>query len=235
MPTLFFRRVYVSCARKVFKSELSTAQNRELYGSDFVTEALGQNFAIEAAFVGPLDFDLAYQSLCSVAGTLDHHYLNHDLEYFNDQPPTLEHVAKFVFLNLQPKILNLGASLKEVRVVENSQNWATSTGNESWRSWQHRLGNLPWQWGDGYIEILIGGKLQPESGLLLSQSVVARLLKSVVDLHPGSGIQRETFAEKIYHKLRGELPKEFKLHLKLRLAHDYHFLLQDLSGSPLSA
>jgi len=72
----------------------------------------GHNWKVEVAVAGDhldeggvlIDFGILKQHVRETVGLLDHTFLN-DLEYFDDRrPPSSENIARFIAMQLQPRI-----------------------------------------------------------------------------------------------------------------------------------
>ena len=127
------RRIYFSCGNRYFQKQVSLEKNREYFGSVFTENGLGHNFCLEAFFEGPIDpvtgmivnLDLVDQWLKDVTDPLDHHFLNDDIEFFQNHVPTTENVARYGFEGISGKIQAAGIAvhLFKLRVFESDDLW----------------------------------------------------------------------------------------------------------------
>ena len=73
-------------------------------------ELHGHNFKVEITVAAPnlneygllIDFRLVKKWLNEILDQLDHKHIN-DLEYFADINPSAENIARFIFLQMEPK------------------------------------------------------------------------------------------------------------------------------------
>jgi 6-pyruvoyltetrahydropterin/6-carboxytetrahydropterin synthase len=129
------RRIHFSCGHRYFNPQLSESENKKIYGRDYSQHGLGHNFILEAYIEGPVDketgmvvnlkdFDLW---LKEVTDPLDHHFLNHDVEFFKSQVPTAENVALYCFQELAKRITK-NIKLARVRIYEGEDLWVDYVG-----------------------------------------------------------------------------------------------------------
>ncbi|RKY36767.1 MAG: 6-carboxytetrahydropterin synthase QueD [Candidatus Omnitrophota bacterium] len=71
-----------------------------------------------------MDFKVANKLLAQAVKTLDHCYLNNDVEYFQKINPTSENIAKFIFQFLSKKLKRNVCNVVNVCVWETGQNYA---------------------------------------------------------------------------------------------------------------
>lgn len=125
------RRISFSCGHRYFNPELSEAENRRIYGSQFSEHGHGHNFVLEAYFDGPVnavtgmvvnlkDIDLL---LRRVTDPLDHHFLNTDVPHFRTVVPTTEQIATYCFDRIRAEIGEGEVRLRRVRLLEGTDLW----------------------------------------------------------------------------------------------------------------
>lgn len=125
------RRVSFSSGHRYFNPDLSTDENREIYGPHYSDHGHGHNFVLEASFEGPVnpktgmvvnlkDVD---QLLKRVTDPMDHHFLNTDIPYFHDRVPTTEQIASYCFEEIQKELGEGVLRLRRVRLYEGQDLW----------------------------------------------------------------------------------------------------------------
>ncbi len=97
-------------------------------------EALhGHNFGVEVSIEGErtdertgmlLDFKVLKDITREAVGLLDHKHLN-DLEAFSGENPSSEHLARFLFREIERRLKGYAVRLVEVTVAEKSSQSAT--------------------------------------------------------------------------------------------------------------
>jgi 6-pyruvoyltetrahydropterin/6-carboxytetrahydropterin synthase len=95
-------------------------------------ELHGHNFKVEITLAAPnlneygllIDFRLVKKWLNEILDQLDHKHIN-DLEYFADINPSAENIARFIFLQLEPKAKEAKVEVTKVKVWE-SENAAVT-------------------------------------------------------------------------------------------------------------
>jgi len=92
-----------------------------LHGHNWVVEAEASSKNIDKLGM-IVDFKEMKDTLEDVFKSLDHKYLN-DLEYFSENNPTAEHIAKYIFKNMKEKKPALG--LTKITVWETDRYSAT--------------------------------------------------------------------------------------------------------------
>lgn len=71
-----------------------------------------------------IDFSELRSMLYSVLEHLDHKHLN-DLDYFRENNPSSEEIARYIFINLEKRIAEKNCKLDEVRVWETENSHAS--------------------------------------------------------------------------------------------------------------
>lgn len=95
-------------------------------------ELHGHNFKVEITVAASnlneygllIDFRLVKKWLNDILEQLDHKHIN-DLEYFADINPSAENIARFIFLQLEPKTKEAKVEVTKVKVWE-SENAAVT-------------------------------------------------------------------------------------------------------------
>lgn len=81
----------------------------------------GHNWRIEVYVTGNdldeggvlMDFGILKKKVAAIMGTLDHKYLN-ELDIFAEVPPSSEHIARYIALELEKSIDNNGVKVSKV-------------------------------------------------------------------------------------------------------------------------
>ncbi|MDD5722408.1 MAG: 6-carboxytetrahydropterin synthase [Syntrophales bacterium] len=97
-------------------------------------ELHGHNFKVEATIASEelngdglvLDFRVLKQWVSAILEELDHTFLN-DRAPFRDTSPTSEHIARFIYDNLEKNAAPLGLNVSSVAVWESEGSKATYT------------------------------------------------------------------------------------------------------------
>ena len=126
------RRATFAAAHILCRDDWSDEKNREVFGA--CTTDHGHNYIVEVTVGGPLDaLSGMVVNLKQVDAVLrrefidavDHHHLNHDVDFMRGVIPTAENVALAAFHRLEPHLKP--ARLLKVRVVETENNAAEVT------------------------------------------------------------------------------------------------------------
>jgi len=125
------RKVTFSCAHRYHRTELTEAQNREIYGSSYTEHGHGHNYVLHAYVEGIIDPETGMvinlrdldSILKDVIEPLDHHHLNLDVPYFAKVVPTTENIAAFCFSEIAKRLTLDHINLKKVRLVEGPDLW----------------------------------------------------------------------------------------------------------------
>ena len=91
----------------------------------------GHNFAVEAFFSGEklgddgllVDFKILKDYLKNVLDSLDHKYLN-EIPFFIEKASSAEHIAMYIFGEMEKQMKGKEAVLKEIRVWESDKAYA---------------------------------------------------------------------------------------------------------------
>jgi len=95
-------------------------------------ELHGHNFTVEAFFGGDqlgddgmlIDFQIIKGYLQAVLETLDHRYIN-NIPFFAERASSAEHIAVYIFEEIEKRLTEKGVSLKGVRVWESEKAYAS--------------------------------------------------------------------------------------------------------------
>ena len=95
-------------------------------------ELHGHNFTVEAFFAGSdlgdngmlIDFQIIKGHLKDVIENLDHKYIN-DIPFFAERTSSAEHIAMYVYHEIEKRLAGQQVSVKEIRVWESEQAWAS--------------------------------------------------------------------------------------------------------------
>ncbi len=95
-----------------------------LHGHNWIVEAVAEGEKLDSLGI-LLDFKIFKARLNEVLDELDHQYLN-ETEFFSEQNPTAENIAREIFLKLSgADIFNGAAKLKAVKVFESPKSCVT--------------------------------------------------------------------------------------------------------------
>ncbi len=129
------RRLRFNAAHRLHNRALSNEENRAVYGKDNNVHGHGHNYVLDVSVRGPLDPRTGYvidlgelQRLvqATVIDQLDHHNMNHDVEFLRDVNPTSEHVLLACWRLLQPLIGS--GHLARLRLHESENNYVEYEG-----------------------------------------------------------------------------------------------------------
>ncbi len=95
-------------------------------------ELHGHNFTVEAFFTGDslgddgmlVDFQVIKGYLRDVIETLDHKYIN-DIPFFTRRASSAEHIAVYIFDEIEKRLSGQHVSVREIRVWESEKAWAS--------------------------------------------------------------------------------------------------------------
>jgi 6-pyruvoyltetrahydropterin/6-carboxytetrahydropterin synthase len=129
------KRLEFSASRRLFVPDWTTNENLAAFGPEWAAEfGTGRNYVAYFIFSGPVD--AANGMLINISemkrragGVLhdrfDHKFLNRDNPAFRDLPPTPEHVARQLFLELAPRFDDVNAKLVACHLKESPERSAT--------------------------------------------------------------------------------------------------------------
>lgn len=112
-------------------ADLTDAENHRLYGELRAPAGFGYNYRLEAHFTGAIDPDTGMIEdlaridtwLKEVVSELDHHFLNRDVAFFANHPPTLENLTAYCFDKIKHRMAASRVDLLKVRVYEGDTTW----------------------------------------------------------------------------------------------------------------
>lgn len=125
-----------SAAHRLHCDELSSDDNKRLFGKCNNAAGHGHNYVVEVTLSNLLGSDRSqvielenFESIVKqrVIDRLDHKHLNQDIEYFTDVNPTVENIAVAIFDWLAGQFRE--AKLEKVKVYETPKTWAEYTGD----------------------------------------------------------------------------------------------------------
>ena len=130
-----------SASHRLHNSELSDAENRELYGICNNPNGHGHNYVVEVTVRGPVPdgtgmvMDLnRLQCLIQdrLIAPVEHKHLNHDVSFLRSTITTAENVAVAFWRELEPGLAPYrGAELYRIRVRESRMNYVDYYGPRS--------------------------------------------------------------------------------------------------------
>jgi 6-pyruvoyltetrahydropterin/6-carboxytetrahydropterin synthase len=132
------RRLRFSAAHRVFKPDLTDAENSALFGKCANPNWHGHNYELEVSVTGPVDPDTGYVMDLSVIRDivtreviekLDHRNLNLDVDFMQGVNPTTENLVVQCWRVIEPLIRP--ARLKRLRLIETENNHVEYEGDES--------------------------------------------------------------------------------------------------------
>ncbi|NJL85557.1 MAG: 6-pyruvoyl tetrahydropterin synthase [Leptolyngbyaceae cyanobacterium SM1_1_3] len=124
---------HFSAAHRLAHPRLSYEENCQIYGKCARPHGHGHNYHLEVTVRGEIDprtgmiADLTQlQNLIDeyVVEPFDHTFLNKDIPYFAEVVPTAENIAVHIRSLLQAPILETGAALHKIKLIESPNNSA---------------------------------------------------------------------------------------------------------------
>lgn len=122
---------HFSAAHRLARPDLSYEENCEIYGKCARPNGHGHNYHLEVTIKGEINprtgMIVELVSLHKliedyVVEPLDHTFLNKDIAYFEKVVPTAENIAVYIVKLLKQPILELGAELHKVKLIESPNN-----------------------------------------------------------------------------------------------------------------
>ena len=132
------RRERFTAAHRLFKAELSDAQNTEIFGGCANPNWHGHNYEIFVTVKGNVNPKLGYVInlrdlskliLVNVIDKIDHKNLNLDVDFLKDVMTSTENVAIAIWNQLEKPIKETGAILHCIKLVETENNFVEYFGN----------------------------------------------------------------------------------------------------------
>jgi 6-pyruvoyltetrahydropterin/6-carboxytetrahydropterin synthase len=121
-----------SAAHRLHCPELSAEENRQVFGKCNHPSGHGHNYVVEITVEANFENGGLRHLESTVKRTiidrLDHKHLNEDVDYFQRVNPSVENIARQIFVWLQPELSPL--ILKRVRVYETPKTWAECESGE---------------------------------------------------------------------------------------------------------
>lgn len=132
MTVYLKRRAEFAAAHNYWLPALSDEENKVLFGAYAAQEGHGHNYVVELAVGGEIDpltgmvvnitqIDRVIKR--EVLQPLANRFLNREVAYFADRPPTLENLARFVWDHTEPHLPD-EAALDRVTIWESTTLWA---------------------------------------------------------------------------------------------------------------
>ena len=130
------KRLEFSASRRLFLKQLSTEENRKIFGSE--TDArygTGRNYTAWFAFSGKIDpatgmlvniSEIKARAGAVIDSGYDHKFLNQDNSRFLDKAPTVENIAWQLASDVAPIFRDSGAELWAVHLIESPGRSATA-------------------------------------------------------------------------------------------------------------
>ncbi|XP_058797309.1 6-pyruvoyl tetrahydrobiopterin synthase [Phymastichus coffea] len=124
------RKESISSCHRLHSSQLSDAENQNIYGKCNNFWGHGHNYTVEVTVRGPVDLktgmvmnisDLKVYMKKILMDQLDHKNLDKDVPYFKNIVSTTENVAIYVFDEIK-KLLSKPELLYEVKIYETDNN-----------------------------------------------------------------------------------------------------------------
>lgn len=122
---------HFSAAHRLAHPNLSNEENTEIYGKCARPHGHGHNYHLEVTVKGEIDprtgmiVDLGGLNQVVedyVVEPFDHTFLNKDIPHFAEIVPTAENIALYISNLLRSPILELGAKLYKVKLIESPNN-----------------------------------------------------------------------------------------------------------------
>jgi len=129
------KRLEFSASRRLFVPRWTENENLVAFGPE--TEArygTGRNYVAYFAFTGPVDpvtgmliniSEIKHRAGKVVDEKFDHKFLNEDNPSFRDLPPTVENIARQLYLEVAPLFSDADAKLAAVHLIETPERSAT--------------------------------------------------------------------------------------------------------------
>lgn len=122
---------HFSAAHRLALTELSQAENEQIYGKCARPNGHGHNYHLEVTIKGQIDartgmivnlVDLHKLVDDLVVEQFDHTFLNKDIPYFAEVVPTAENIAIRICQLIEAPIKEVGAELHKVKLIESPNN-----------------------------------------------------------------------------------------------------------------
>ena len=132
------RRERFSAAHRLFNPALSDEENEKIYGLCANPNWHGHNYILWVTIQGEVNPGTGYvvdlKKLSQiiqekVIKKVDHKNINTEVEFMKDQFISTENLAKGIWNELKPSLLELGAELHSVKLQETENNTVEYFGN----------------------------------------------------------------------------------------------------------
>jgi len=132
------RRERFSAAHRLYNPSLTDAENEALYGPCSNPNWHGHNYILWVTIKGEINPETGYvvdlKDLSKlikerVVSKLDHKNINKEVDFMKDRFVSTENLAKGIWEELEPGILELGVKLHAVRLEETENNSVEYFGN----------------------------------------------------------------------------------------------------------
>ena len=132
------RRERFSAAHRLYNPSLTDAENEALYGPCSNPNWHGHNYILWVTIKGEINPETGYvvdlKDLSKlikerVVSKLDHKNINKEVDFMKDRFVSTENLAKGIWNELEPGILELGVKLHAVRLEETENNSVEYFGN----------------------------------------------------------------------------------------------------------
>jgi 6-pyruvoyltetrahydropterin/6-carboxytetrahydropterin synthase len=129
------KRLEFSASRRLFLPRWTDSENLVAFGPESrAVHGTGRNYAAYCMFAGEVDAQTGMLINISeikerageiVAERFDHKFLNEDNAAFRERPPTVENIARQLYVDLAPKFSDVKAKLVAVHLEESPERSAT--------------------------------------------------------------------------------------------------------------
>lgn len=132
------RKFHFSASHRLYKKELSDAENAKLFGKCSNPNGHGHNYVLEITVAGNTNPETGFvmdlkdlKELVNlfVIEKVDHKNFNLDVEFMKDAIPTAENIAIGIWNQIENKINNNNRKLYSVKLYETENNIVEYRGN----------------------------------------------------------------------------------------------------------
>lgn len=134
---LVTRRIHICAAHRLHSIHLSDEENKRIYGKCNHIHGHGHNYIIKISVAGDIDSTtgmvinlvrLKEIIQKNVTDLVDHKNLDKDVDFFHENPSTVENICVFVWKQLVEDISKEGCQLIKVKICETENCSAVYTG-----------------------------------------------------------------------------------------------------------
>jgi 6-pyruvoyltetrahydropterin/6-carboxytetrahydropterin synthase len=135
------KRLEFSASRRLHTSHWSDAENLRAFGPETNARyGSGRNYVAYFVFTGPVDpttgmliniSEIKERAGKIVRAWFDHKFLNEDNSAFRDVPPTVEHIARQLYIDVAPLFSDVEAKLCACHLTESPERSATYYFNDA--------------------------------------------------------------------------------------------------------